>query len=373
MVRARVPARMLMPYDITVSASGPMFYGRDTELSKLLQEDSQSFAVTGPGRIGKTSLVRRLKEELAAKGDPDWITVFYVDFYECADKSPTALSRKIAMTMEPGRRADRMTADDLAGFIEYQQHRLHSRPTLILDEVDEVCDSKLFKEQVAVPAKDDFARFILVGKAGLLRFTKDASGALANRLRMIKLGELDAASARKLLSEPIRDLGMEFEDFEQVFGMVDRYTGRSPHMIQYFGQRLVELAAEQGVRRILAKHIDLLRWDHQTACFFLSPLDDLKRVPVAHVVALALLKEGPASITPVTIQDVARMHGVSIAHSEAVEIGDILVINNVLLWADGAGYRIANQALPEYAGKMGYLTRGLEEAKQRLGKSPVRN
>jgi len=356
---------MLMPYDITISAKGSMFYGRESELGKLLQEDTQSFAITGPGRIGKTSLVNRLEEELVARGDPERVAVFSVDFFECADKSDNAVARKIAMAIEPGRRADRTTANDLAGFIEYQRHRLGRKPTLIFDEVDELCAGTLFKEQITVPARHDDARFILVGKSGLLHFTKDNSRALSSRLRVIKLGEIDAEPARKLLYEPIRDLGLDFENFELIFDLVERHTGRSPHMIQFYGQRLVELAAEQGERRVLIRHVDQLKWDHQTACFFLSPLDDLKHQPVAHVLALALLKSDPGPITPITIQDLGRLHGFTIPHSEAIEIGDVLVIQNILLWADGGGYRIANQALPEYAGKMGYLTRGLEEAKQR--------
>jgi AAA domain-containing protein len=369
-IRERVPLRMLMPYDITISARGPMFYGRDAELAKLLQEDGQSFAITGPGRIGKTSLVNRLEEELIARGNPESPAVFSIDFFECADKSDNGLARKIAMAMEPGRRADRTTANDLAGFIEYQKHRLGCNPTLIFDEVDEVCGSALFKEQLTVPARHEHARFILVGKSGLLRFTKDNSRAFSSRLRLVKLGEIDADAGRKLLYEPIRELGLEFENFDALFGLVERQTGRSPHMIQFYGQRLVELAAEEDTRRIQVRHAEQLKWDHQTACFFLSPLGDLEFHPAAHLIALALLKSGLNPITPVTIQDIGKLHGLSIAHSEAIEIGDILVIQNILLWAESGGYRLANAALPEYAGKMGYLTRGLADAKRRAQGAP---
>jgi hypothetical protein len=360
---------MLMPFDITVSAAGRMFYGRAAELGRLLHEDGQSFAVTGPGRIGKTSLVKRLRDVLVARGDPGRITAFVVDFLGSDDKSPNALARKIAMSIDSGRRADRTTSDSLVGFIEYQKHRLGCKPTLIFDEVDEVCMSSLFKDQITLSARHDHARFILVGKGGLLRFTKDNSRALSSRLRVIRLGEIDLEPARRLLCEPILDLGLEFEDFERTFDMVNRQTGRSPHMIQFFGQRLVELAAEQGSRRVLVQYVNDLKWDHQTACFFLSPLDDLKQEPLAHAAALALLKAAPSVITPITIQDIGRLNGLSLSHDEAVEIGDILVIQNILLWADGGGYRIASSALPEYAGKMGYLTRGLEEAKQLIPNS----
>ena len=128
-VRGNVPLRMLTPYDITVSATGPMFYGREAELGRLSQEDGQSFAVTGAGRIGKTSLVKKYKAELLRKGDPAHDAVFYLDFFECDDKSPDSLARRIAMTMDSSRRADRTRADDLASFIEYQAHRLHRKPT----------------------------------------------------------------------------------------------------------------------------------------------------------------------------------------------------------------------------------------------------
>ena len=95
-----------------------------------------------------------------------------------------------------------------------------------------------------------------------------------------------------------------------------------------------------------------------------SLLDDLKKEPLTRAVALALLKAARGEITPVTIQELGRMHGLEILHGDAVEIGDTLVIHNILSWAEGGCYRIANEALPEYAGKMGYLTKGLEEAKR---------
>ena len=233
---------------------------------------------------------------------------------------------------------------------------------LILDEVDEVCTTSLFREQISAPARHEHCRYILVGRGGLLRFTKDNSKPLASRLRVLRLAEIDIESARKLLFEPINELGLKCEDFERTFELVKRQTGRSP--IQFYGQRLVELAVEQSSQKILLRHVDQLKWDHSTATFFLSPLDDLRNSPTARFTALALLKVGWESITPGSIQEVGRLHGVSISHSEAVDIADTLVVQNILSWVEGGGYRIANEALPEYAGKMGYLTHGLEEARR---------
>lgn len=55
----------LSPYNIQGEVKNPrMFYGRDRELRQIMQTATPQFLLVGPRRIGKSSLLRRLQDEL---------------------------------------------------------------------------------------------------------------------------------------------------------------------------------------------------------------------------------------------------------------------------------------------------------------------
>lgn len=363
-VRRTIPVRSLMPYDILLSATGPMFYGRQAELKLLEEEDGQSFAVTGPSRIGKTSLVKRYRSQLFQRKDPSAQATFYIDCFEFQHRSPDAVARKIAMAIDAGSRAARTGADDIVGFLKQMKGHLGCRPTLILDEADEVCQSSLFYEQLNSAVRQGVCRLILSGRGNVLRLALGGKSGLAERLKPIFMRSLDNAAAKALLYEPMQELGIDFEDFDQCWQDLAGRTGRCPHLIQFYGQRLVELAHEEGIRRIQPRHLDLLHWDFTTVSYFLSPLDDLKQQPVPRAIALAILRSGAESFTTQEIQGIGASAGIVIGHDEAMETARTLVVQNVLGWNDGQGWRVANKALAEYAQRMGYLSGGFEEARR---------
>jgi hypothetical protein len=346
----------LNPYSITRSAAGSMFFGRDRELRRLL-EDPDSFAIVGPMRIGKTSLVKQYLKSGKRKGNLWALNSTWIDFYECPKKTSDAIARTIAMALEPSARSDRITSNDLVAFLKYQGNRRGHPVNLILDEVDEICSLDVF-DRLAEGVKNEYCRVTLCGR-GLL-FRRASYGLLKGRLEMIRLEPLDKHSATRLFSEPLAALGFTFDDRARFELRTLELTGRLPHMLQHYGRKLVELATEESTRTLKASHLDLLGMDLQTAEYVTSPLRDLYD-PALKLMALVMLKTTRGSFTPADVQMAARTHGIDWSHEESLDACNDLVVNNILVW-DAGRYRVASASLPHYAEQLGYLAMGLAEA-----------
>ena len=68
-LREQIPIRRLLPFDITHPVSPNMFFGRRELLDRFHEEDRTNFAIAGPGRIGKSSILGQYRYELRARSD----------------------------------------------------------------------------------------------------------------------------------------------------------------------------------------------------------------------------------------------------------------------------------------------------------------
>ena len=360
LMRARLPIRTLIPYTILLSAEGNMFYGRDSELQRLRDEDSTSFAIVGPSRIGKTSLLKQYIRSLQRSGDARAAAATYLDLYECTDKRALGVCRAIAMRLESSKRANRLTPDDFVNFLRYQHYRTGFVPTLVLDEVDEVCIDSNVREIWCTAAKQGACRFILAGRRNLLKTMLDPASPLAGRFELLRMEPLDSAAAERLFFDPLTDLGFVFPDRMECRERIFRLTGMLPHLVQFYAGRLAEVAIADGNDEITRDQLDRLQWDFETAQYFVSPLTDLA-TPQAKVVALSILKNGSPLISVAAAQRAAAEAGVVLSHAETFEICNELVISNVLTWKGGS-FRISNDALSFYAKELGFLDQAYSEA-----------
>lgn len=365
----QVPRRALIPYNLLVPAEGGMFFGRQNELSRLWDEDFTSFAVAGPGRIGKTSLGRFYKAERVRSRHPSSSRSFFISLYN-AEHLPDRVARFIAMKIQNSRRSDRMTAKDLLNFLLYQKKQRGGPLELILDEVDEDCEGEAFKV-LGEAARSHLCRLILCGKGTLLKTMLSSKSPLDCRVDLIQLEPLDSTSARDLLIKPIEDLGFKIEKPESVTEEVLKLTGRMSHLVQLFGMKLVDRAIIDKTETVSIEQVEILKTDFFIAQFFIKSLNELENAD-AKLVALALLSESQQSFSVPEIQVIAGREGL---HIDAVSTNNIcldLLVNNVLAWDNGS-YRIANEGLPFYARKKDYLKNSLAEAREaRRSKPKVR-
>jgi hypothetical protein len=350
-----IPKQRLIPFDFLRPAEGGMFFGRGLELGRLLLEDQTSFAIAGPGKIGKSSLIKHYLRQTIRNRDPRSSYRYYVDFYDCQDTSPDGVARFLAMKIAPSKQSDRMLASGLLDFLKYQSYRHNGALDLLLDEVDEVCHGKAFN-LLGEAAKDGYCRLVLCGKGMLLQTMLSDKSPLRSRLELVKLEPLDPGSARQLFLEPFKCLELQVSNEDELINHIFSLTGRLPHLLQLFGKRLATLAIEEKAKEITIEHVETLKWDFSIAQMFTDPLLRLADAE-ARLLGLLLIKDGRHEFSVPVIQQQAEQEKLSGSVQHVTKLCNDLVISNVLSWSGGK-YCVANESLYGYASNLGLLAEG---------------
>lgn len=359
LLRDQIPRRTLIPYNFSLPAVGGMFFGRNDELSRLQEEDFISFSIAGPGRIGKTSLLKSYYVNQFSRHNSRIANRFNISFYK-SEPTPDGIARFLAMEIRDSKQSDRMTAGGLVNFLRHMRSDLGGPLELLLDEVDEVCQGEAFR-YLGEAARMGLCRLVLCGKGGLLKTMLSTKSPLECRLDLIQLGPLDEGSARELLLKPLADLGFQISDEEHFLDKILRLKGRLPNLLQLFGKKLAEIAIQEKAETITPNILDLLLGDFLIAQFFIKSLIDLDD-PQTRLIGLLLVEEGEANVSLSSMQALASRCGLSLSSKRVMEVCIDLVINNVLVWNHGL-YSLANEGLPFYARQTGYLSNALSEAR----------
>ena len=64
LVSEQISLATLAPYETRSPVSGSRFFGRDYEISRILNKPDTNFAILGIRRIGKTSMLHQILHEL---------------------------------------------------------------------------------------------------------------------------------------------------------------------------------------------------------------------------------------------------------------------------------------------------------------------
>ena len=239
----QVSRRTLNPYDFNLPTNRNMFFGRRKELNRLCEEENTNFAITGPCRIGKTSLLKQYEYEMKSKGDNR--IRYHIDFYDCEKRTSDGVARFIASKIKASSDGYHMTAKGLVDYLK-RQYSIEGQPLeLLLDEVDGVCHTEAF-EFLGHAAKGGLCRLILCGRGTLFKMLMDKGSAFECRLETIRPEPLDYESARRLILEPLEDLGFAIGEQEKVVENLFELTGRLPHLLQYSGKKLVSFALDRN-------------------------------------------------------------------------------------------------------------------------------
>lgn len=363
LLRAQIPLLRLVPFNTMLPAQEGMFFGRRSELNLLHYEEESSFAIAGPSKIGKSSLMQQYRRELRRNGDSRTHRLHEIDFLDYRGADDDALARFIAMRIHNCSRSDHMTLNDFPQFFYAQRAAAGGPLELLFDEVDEVCSTEAFTV-LADAVRHKLVRMILGGKGQLLRTMNNPKHILAGRLNLIRPAPLEKEAARALLLEPLRDLGIEIAESDALTEQVFSLTARLPHLIQSCGKKLVEYAVEKQLSAITPAHLDEVRQDFLSMVYSTAALKDLQD-DYARLIALLLLQVEPREINVSIVLDLAKREGVEIAPMQAKDILDDLVICNILLW-DRERYVLASPGLAAYMRRMGILRPELERVREAL-------
>lgn len=362
-IREQIPLRRLIPFNIKNAVSGHMFSGRSRLLTRLREEDDVSFAIAGPSRIGKSSLLSHHHRLLKLTRDPRMHSTFRIDCFSCQDRTPDGVARFIALKIDSSSASSNMTSNRLPNFFRFWRSHFNRPIELLLDEVDEIFHPNIL-QSLGQAAKDRLCRLVFAGKGVLLRAMLDRESPLSCRLDLLRLEPLRPEEATKLLIEPLQDLGIELPEQQEMLAEIHKMSGDFPHLIQYFGSKLVDVLLTEGSRSLDLQHFRQVRDSIEATSYFMSPFRELKD-PKTRVVAFAMLCGKGERMQVPGIRDLAREMGAILDLQQTWDICLDLTINNILALDNGA-FRVANQGLSYYVRQTGFLAEALREAKSAL-------
>ncbi|GEM_PF-5500134 len=242
----------LSPYE-TAAPVREMFFGRSQLLKEILRSE-KGYAIVDTRRMGKTSLLYRIHDEL--KKDP----ANRVLFLECGGvRDNVALCRRVntalGLTRSPVN-----GVRQFSGLLSQYCVENGKRLILFLDEIDNLlaCDpqaEEMFQvfKSLAIEGR---LRVYVAGFRELFARFRDYESLFFNFLLFQKLGNLDHKSAIALVVEPMEELGFAFDDGDALAEKVLQVTSLHPNQIQIFCNLLVHTMAGKRRRRIVESDVD---------------------------------------------------------------------------------------------------------------------
>jgi GTPase SAR1 family protein len=356
------------------------FYGRHDELGKILGAEKKNFAIVGARKIGKTSLLHQVAKKLPADTIP-----IYMDL-----ENPRKQDYNTFMQSLQHKLADNITvafdsADALSGLkklIIESIRKTGKSIIFLLDEIDILMKfDKKNKFQMIKTFRglyqEGYCQFILSGFEHLSQAAEDIKSPLYNFCEFIRLGKLKEPDARALISEPMKSIGMAYDNLDDR-DFILQYTSCHPNLLQFFCKNLVEQVEQhddEHSRRTIYKE-DILNFyesfDYESYIqydFYLFSTKNVK--PIERLIVLLLLDEYPQKeiFSILDIDKKLRNRGISLETGKLTRLLRSLRLRYILQAVKGRRYRFALPAFPVILKKSGDLESFIRKEIEHAGKS----
>ncbi|MBM3237888.1 PEGA domain-containing protein [Candidatus Poribacteria bacterium] len=366
MLIAKEPRKVLMrsileQIDLTVVSpyvtAGPvpenMFFGREGEIKQILQRlDSNSIAIIGGRRIGKTSILQRLYRDFM-KPDNNWYPLYanlqivnnYKDFFD-------QIRIDWKFEAKEDNYSPRQFYDLASHFAEEQEKQT---VVFLIDEVDDllgydVNNQETLFETFRALSQNNKCRFIFSGQRVLNRQTHDSHSPLFNFCINIPLSYLDEKSAERLITEPMATIDVEIENQQQVVREILDISSCHPFIIQYICNRMVSLISNEQTRRITIENL------HQVADSSEFKMEFIETIwgrcePLEQLIILLMIGEEHVFFTESDIRVALVKTGVSVSEEDLTDAINNLQINSILQQNEGQQLVFKAKAFPEVVKK----------------------
>lgn len=240
-VRSQLPLSVISPYRTSGATGRETFVGRRAELKRVIQTHDIHFAILGPRKIGKTSLLEQLRRTLNGPEAERTIAV-------AVDAGPYQSLERFLVDLQSEFLAS-TAAYEWFSFREASQiadtfHELNEnldvvrnngfQVVFLVDEVDRLLesdDSSKFASCMRALANRNKARFVVFGYTELAESITDGYSPFYNLFSDLPLGPIDQPSAIELATEPMKRIGVAYAD-ETIPNLVARECCNIPWLIQ---------------------------------------------------------------------------------------------------------------------------------------------
>lgn len=285
-----VDLRVVNPFTCQAGCRDSMFFGREGAIKEILTSPKESFAIVGPRRVGKTSLLHRLRLDLAKYRGQQYLYVDCSGITRFKDFAQTLLRR-----ISPRYHFEWKGADDIENELIRSATRLKSRYLIALDEFDGIAKASpaefgrikgwfmgRFRGRI---------RFIVAGYAELWSSIEDRESYLYNVFRPITLGAFRHGEAKHFVEETLSELGIALAFDSKAVALLLEHTGLQPWLLQAFCSLIIErYASNPGVDPMdvvdqIANSADVRQMVFQATAMNCSPLGNAILACIASDVA----------------------------------------------------------------------------------------
>lgn len=225
-----------------------MFYGRELEIRRVAEQiRNQSFALIGGRKVGKTSILQRLRSHLPMRD----VEVHYINCEAHPDRQDfLELLQASLKGAHQGSDLIKRAEQILRSFLEQRFHGKFG--VLLLDEVDELFSSDsnsesyphILSHALRSVSQSRNASLVATGERALFSLTRDPSSPHWNFCTPIRVGPLDREAALQLMTEPMSALGISMGDEATELSLYR--SANHPNLLQFLGTQIVEGAAKQS-------------------------------------------------------------------------------------------------------------------------------
>lgn len=243
----KLSLRRISPYQIAGMPEAT-FYGRRDTIDKISSNPGTSYAVVGARKIGKTSLLHKIKED-----PPPGVTYIFLNLEALYPGEESYKAFFLGLQMEIEKKLNKKV--DFTGLLENDDFfqlpavicelsKHGQKIVFIFDEIDGLIlfdkenDFRLLRRLRAM-SQDNLCQFIFAGFKELYQLVRDIDSPLNNFCEEIMLEPLDRGAAINLITKPMEGIGVHYEndsDTELILG----YTARHPNLLQFFCKYLIE-------------------------------------------------------------------------------------------------------------------------------------
>jgi len=291
------------PFVLNNATPSRMFFGRDVEAATVLSTiPNSSVALLGSRRIGKTSLLRKLQEELdEANYSPYFLDCQTIKTWE--DFSMASQKRwGIELTGEFRPHRTEELIDKLAAKSE-------GGVVILMDEIDQLLLWDIEQKDDMVPealfrsfrsiSQANRAQFVFSGERSIAEKIWDPESPHWNFCRPINLTQLKKQDIVELVITSLKAMNIEIVDEAKFGNLAWHYTNGHPQIAQYLGDKLVGLLNKRSNRSALIlgeSEINEVVFTHEYAEHYITTyLGQAREIEKTIALLMANLSENLAS------------------------------------------------------------------------------
>ena len=367
----------------TYTTEGPVkitFFGRVDEISKIIRARRKNFAILGARKIGKTSLLQKIRDEL-----PSNLIPIYLDLEAPQDQNYNTFLRLLSDELSHAYYwIDELTNDfaNMRRVIRRLRQQSAKTPIFILDEIDALLkfdrenDYQLLSTLRAI-FNEGHIQIIISGYEELYYEKHKIESPLFNLCHPLQLDKLKREEALDLITIPMENIGVRYNKLEDRELMLN-YTSQHPNLLQYFCVHLIEKIEsheqEKYQRVIFKEDIEEIFGSPEyeryiVDDFYLFFTEDIS--PIEQLIILLLIYHYPSQNSYMTteISSILKEYDINFQTVRLTKHLDKLSLRYILEKETGGKYSFALPIFPEILRRRYDLKNLIKEALEDARKS----